>query len=654
MSTHEFSLSFTLIECDDCGAEHAIGVRCDGCGAEARKDSQVEARRAIVEEAFRTLDNGAAEGGDVGVSLDSFDRMSEWLGKFMDACVLAAEADPAAESTLNELVNRLVQWEADLAASQRLRPFIWYWDALATHYRQLRCVAEHYFASLLAADPALAADHGQSAQEALDEAAASAEAVHQKIERWHELTDAGESDDPVAVLLALAAITARQRAGVDILDRDPYADELFRRVTGSSNCPLDLAPGLRATEIQVEMIVDESRFWECAAIAYRRLTGRQSGGAGGFGGLAALESWRGDLAEVQSELLEAGFELRQAINVDRERTQARALIRFGHILAERCAPVLVATLLSAFRDRDYEALRHRGIGDLLSQAEDVGLEGLLYGIDRALRHGDAHGRLFEIEEEGVRFSADRREYEFLTFDELLNRVLGGFESLVAMLVGVSCAAATVDSASALDPLEHLDIDLGDQIRLALAMVGLEVRTVQTEGPSVRVEACTSEEGARFRVVGMIAPYLDGDEELNVELTLPDSSITWEGPAEPLVSFIKEPADIPSELAMIQVLGSWKQDGSQMLSGAQVEKGLAVIALRELAESDSHPDRIRIIRAVRSSARDIDQPRLSHLLGRIERELLRMLREQGDESRWQSLIDELTSTAAQEVAEVRLV
>ena len=64
-----------------------------------------------------------------------------------------------------------------------------------------------------------------------------------------------------------------------------------------------------------------------------------------------------------------------------------------------------------------------------------------------------------------------REYDFLTFDELTNRVIAGWESVYAMLVGILCAASDDRSGMGLDPLGLLDVEPVKRIGFVLALAG---------------------------------------------------------------------------------------------------------------------------------------------------------------------------------------
>ncbi len=647
-------LLFTQGKCETCGTEHSFASVCPGCGAAAESDPRVDQRRSIVAKAIGVLrDSDQAQGVPGGFEPEVFGRLKNWVDVFMKACDHAGHNEDVGQELAN-VVRELVQSKANVDASRQFRPFVWYWVMLARLHDQLFDLAKHGIEALSANDLAAAEIENVRMQSVFDTLAGSAEDCGARLERWEQIESASVGQpDPMATLMALAEASARNRSGRTIFERDQVGEEIFARVTGQQGCPVELAVGLQATALQVEMLVDEQRFWRCAALSYRRLTGRQSGGKGAFAKLAPLEPWKDDLKAVQIELFESGFELRQLLQVDRTRTQARSLIRFGHIVAERCAPALVSTLVAAYRDRSYEELRSRDIGDLLEQARQVGLDGLLDGIDRALRHADAHGsRLFEIVEDGVRFTAERREYDFLTFEGLFDRVLMGWESVLAIYVGTLCAATGEGATSELDPIGRLDVSKEERIRFSLLLAGWESVQVSVSPDSTAIVARVPDTRPRFSSVALLAPSLSGHESVTVQVKGAWGTSTLQGPARPLVDYAHRDIGLVDDLATLPVLAQWTRDGEPMATADQLRKVLAVVTLREVNRDISFQERRRVLSTIGANAEAVGDVELSALLREIKEQLLKISGGRG-RGRWERLVDTLASMAALDVPSIEL-
>ena len=648
----EIRLSFTQGRCEVCGTEHPLASACPTCGAAAQSDPRVEERQRIASDAVAALENvnqfrGVPRGFDPDVCI----RLGDWVDTFMTCCARAGQNEDVRES-LAARVRELLQSKADISASSQLRPFLWYWGFISRLHDQLQELARHSFNALSAGDPPTAGIEHTRMQSAFDGVATSVEELNALLERWRQIESAsGEQQDPLSTLTALAEVSSRNRSGVSILDGDPEDDSLYTKVTGRSECPVELGVGLRATALQVEMLVDEGRFWHCAARAYRRLTGSESGGKGTFAKLVPLQIWKDDLKAAQLELFESGFELRHLLGVDRARTQTRSLIRFGHIIAERCAPALLSSLLAAYRERPYEELRVRDVGDLLEQARQVRLDGLLDGIDRALRHADAHGsRLFEIVENGVRFTANRREYDFLSFEGLYDRVLTGWESVVAIYVGILCAAAAEGTVAELDPIGALDVSSEDRIRFSLLLAAWRDVRATVSKEHVSVVATVPDARPRFSNVALLAPYLDEQQMVTVEISGSWGRSVWLGPARPLLDYVQRDPDLPDALPILPVLAAWTRDGKPVATATQLRKALATVTLQEVTKAKSFQDRRTVVGAIAASAQAVGDVELSVLLNDIGRQLLRIAGGRG-RKRWHGLVDKLSGMAAQEVPSI---
>lgn len=396
-----------------------------------------------------------------------FQPLGDWCSELLAAVSEFINGDAGAGAIVQACAD-LGQIESDLAAIPKYRPGLAGWQAVTDMVGHCRNIADRYLRCLCAPTMEEAQQLGTEAQESID-------MLGTRLAEWRELHDMWFGDDdtlPADVVARGVLIGARAvgAAADGLLDADTVGHDRYTAVTGETDCPSGLGLSLGMIEAHVAATMDEKRFWPATALAYRRLTGRQQRGRQAFAAVAAAPEWLPDMVEVQAQLVDAIREMPTDLDDAQTRLISRGLIRLGHLNCERAAKYLMATLLSAFRDRDYATQRKRDFGALLSDMRDQRLDSLLIGVDAALRHGDAHGE-FTAHLDGVEFTCDRREYDFLTWDELVDRVLAGIESTLAMFTAAMCAAAR----EGLDGDEFVDLtdffEPADCMALTLAIDG---------------------------------------------------------------------------------------------------------------------------------------------------------------------------------------
>jgi hypothetical protein len=656
MTTHEFALLFTACDCPNCGTEGPAGIPCAGCGRSAESDPHVDRRREIVGRAMGRLDEDLKQ---VGQELDFNDgllqQLGRWLHPFMDLCAEAALEHNVAHE-LDAKIDLLRQWEADLRTTSARRPYLWYWRFASDVVGQLQTIARTYLKSLMSPSPQDAERLGGEAQEAIDDAASIGTRANSLLDRWNTILDAGDDDDPMAVLIAIAEADSREREHLDVLTSDERANALYKRVTGKEDCPPLLRLGLRLTEIQTEFLVDPDRFWQCAALTYRRLETSSRKGQEALAQVALESSWTSDLQDVQDEMFEIGREIRAlASQFDSPKVVARALVRVGHQLAERCAPTLLATVLAAYRGRRYEELRDKDVGTLLSEAEDVDLKSLLFGIDRALRHGDAH-KLFQLSSDGVVFTAQKREYDELTWAELLDRVLGGWESVLALLTGILCSLESVGGdIDAVDPLGQLDVPLESKLKFILALLGWTDIRIQRGADDVEIRALAKEMPRRLQFLFFLAPCLPRTIHLTVTVDSGEAVHSWSGPVEVLAPFIgTSGTDEDKQAAILQMLVTWKEDEAPLITQTQLRKLAATYVLQWTTAKLPLESRIRNVGLIGHVAAMAEDAELAEAVQLILRGL-RLIGAGTKQPRgWQRSINKLKGWAATAVSPPKIL
>lgn len=604
---HEFPLSFATVECPGCRIERVAGIHCPKCGHGPETDPNVERRKAVLARAIRLLgEDLTGTGKELHFDSRLLGQLSKWLTSLMEMCAEAAKGHDVAEA-LVEHIAQLRQWERDSAATDQYRPFLWYWKLIADIVAQLRAIAHAYFEALTSASPEQAEGFGKEAQERIDHAGSVAETAARRLDRWHTIEESADHDDPMAVLIAIAQADAEERGHGNLLTVDPVSEALYERVTGNRNCPPWLALSLRLTDIQVDPLLDRTRFWDCAALTHRRVTTKTKKGKAALADVTRSPNWIPDLQGIHDELFEIGCELRAlAKRFDRPKAVARTLIRFGHQLAERCAPALLATVLAAYRERSYEDLRAKDIGALLSEAEDVGLNALLFGIDGALRHADAH-KLFALDADGVTFTADKREYDHLSWDQLSDRVLGGWESVLALVTGILCAADSIGVPfEELDPLTYLDAPPESKLKVILAEIGWRDVTVQRDSEKLSIQARADQQPKRLSFVVYLAAYIPDGVDLSVTIDAEGEQHSWAGPTRGLEVFGTSASEEHKQAAILQLLATWTMDGERLTSQAQLRKLAAVNVLQwTVADTsvDTRSQNVRMILDVANATQD---------------------------------------------------
>ncbi len=366
-------------------------------------------------------------------------------------------------------------------------------------------------------------------------------------------------------------------ASRSVTNADAEGAELFERVVGSRECPTGLGIALLVTEAQVHTVMDEQRFWNNAREAYGLL-------APGMSKVTSSEAWLSDMLGLAEELHEAAMQIQLNVpRLDRPDVLARTFVRTGHVLTERVAKYLLATLLAANRDKSYAELRTRDFGDLLQQCRDLGWAGLTEGIDKALRHADAH-KLFIVATDGVRFTAERREYDWLSGHELIDRVLLCYESVLALDTAVLCTfVASGGEVESIDPLRNLPMDAFDKTRVAMRLCGLAVTDLNYPDESTlhihadaSFAATSSQSGFLAGGLYYLLRRADGPVPDCIEIVVnaPGGPVVWRGPTAPLSAHAQALSDSDRTASMIESGIVWTRDGEPLLPHGAGRQGAA--------------------------------------------------------------------------------
>jgi hypothetical protein len=596
-------LQFSQTTCD-CGAVHPTAVRCV-CGAPRSFDFAVEDRRRLVSRAYATVVTFDPTGVvEERTAVRWYQRLRGWYPSFMGGC--RAVADGEGSGPLTTALCDLVSLHAEVAATPRLRPDFVTWAnidaALDTFVETAHCFLE----GLTTVEHTVAEQSALDGQAAIDRFTAELDVLNTKRDRWAELgvkleTATGPFDPEV--LTVESARTSVEAAS--IIDLDEMGQRFVERVTGGTPLP-GVGAWFVVLDAYIEELLNRARVWDIAHRTFVALAG-----PAGLSAVAASPSWRIDMNVLNQELLDLGLELRRT-NFDAPRPAARAFIRVGHLLTERVGKYLLATVLAA-RGRDYERLRDYDVGALLGEVAQAGLGDISLGWDKALRHGDAHGE-FTVEDDGVRFTAEKREYDFLTWDELGERVLAAYESVIAVNAGLACALESLGLD--LPDINALDVSVEDQVRFVMALLGFSDTEVTIDGDQLTVRARADESPDMLCTAAAAWRPLPNRVTTAVfEITDTQGIRRWEGPLGALRKFATEHSELAKQTRILEVRRRWTCDGVPVQSEAWV-RGYAAAVVAGAPEEPA--EKLRVLDPLAQMARRLDDRELVETLGRVRR------------------------------------
>jgi hypothetical protein len=256
----------------------------------------------------------------------------------------------------------------------------------------------------------------------------------------------------------------------------------------------------------------------------------------------------------------------------------------------------------------------------VQQSRDRGWGGLTDGIDKALRHADAH-KLFVVETDGVRFTAKRREYDWLSWHELVDRVLLCYESVLALHTAALCAfVQSGGDIEALDPLQHLPIDALDKLRVAMRLFGLAVTDANYDEHStlhIRADAHVAPTASQsgFLAGGLYYFLRSADEPapelIEIVVNTRTGPVVWRGPTAPLRAQAQAVTDSERTAAMIESGITWSCDGEPLLPVSAARQGAARALMG--TPFDNLPAAIRHLRPWLSLAVRLDDQELAGLV-----------------------------------------
>lgn len=612
-------LEFAGIECLGCGEKRVRGQVCPTCGAtpDPREvDAHTARRRRVAGRALSILEGPEPESGSptpFEVLRSVWGELYSWLDEFLDTLAEAGES-PDGEERLFEAVAKLRSIEARVKGVPRLRPWVVLLEPLGRVLDDCTRIARRYldaFAASVQFDSQRAAAEGQRA---IDAAGVSAESVVPLLARWERLLETVSVEDALTVLFE----EAYEESGAEsIMDFDRAGHGLYRKATGNGDCAPGLGAFLQLARVQVGTTGDEAKFWTTVSDLVRLLRRRP----GRLRAVLLSEEWRGDFAEDVDKGYASAVHCQASITASkRNRDEVRALLTLGLDLVEGRGGQLVATLLAVEGRKPYEALRKRDAGDLLRRCEQKDLGRFVDGLDRTVRVARAHED-YRVVGDAVLLGGRRGPEQRLSVDELVDRVLAGAESALALEVALRCAAGTL-GIEVPDPdlIDDLELPPEDAVTLRLASAGWSEIEVELCGDVVRATGRgDTSMRAVLRTAGPVFPCLPTTcETLELTVRADDGQVHAVGPVEPFRRWSRCEDELESELLRLEVWHRWTFDGRPVYPREFVRQVFARQAAWELM--DAEPETMRALRKLIDAARRSEDPELEECLGAYLRQL----------------------------------
>lgn len=578
MARTVIDLNFAGIDCLRCGDVRVRGLACPTCGTKPdprETDAKTNLRRRVAELALERL---AAPYPDqqptapLELLLAIWGELESWIGGFLAA--LRNSADSAkGEVELLESIERFRSTRAKLAAVPRRRPWMGLLSELDELLDKTELIAREYLGAFTAVRPIEAQQAARRGQAAIDTAAARIEPISQRIARWTRIEGA---DTAEAVMAGLFAETYESTGAKDLGELDRAGQALVSRVTSSSECPDGTGIALVLADVQAQTALNEERFWAVVREVVQLFSRRPRR----LRIAIQSPSWAADFVQSMESSYGAGVACQALLTAARRaHDDVRALLTLALDLVEGLGKHLVATLLSVQGGPDYEKLRVRDAGALLRNAEQKGLGELIRGLDRTMRVARAHEE-FRIQDEEVVLGGRKLPEVRLGMDELLDRVLTGCESVLAIEVALRTAAAVHKvPVPDLQLIDDLGLAPEDALRVALATAGWSDATVLIEDRVIRVNGRWDLNPRT--VVGLVGLLLSSApiDVDSVELIAESASdvVRCEGPLEAFRNREASADELERELYFVEGLHRWLFNDRPVLSAEHVQKLIAARA-----------------------------------------------------------------------------
>lgn len=576
-----FSLSFTTVECDECGATRfALEPGCGCDGDLETPDPHVEARRLLLDRVAPSNATYELPEQLAQPMPEIWSECTDLIQRVLVAVQAIAALDEAGVVNLSSVLGELRERREAIARSRAVRPWIAIWAELDRALAGIEETAASYSRALAATTADSAEEHGRLAQEAMD-------ATGRRLEKFSAAVDAVTNPDapidPVDALPELIAAAYRESGATDLLEFDGRGEELYRAITGSGPREPGLGISLQVTHYAATVILDRERFVTKAKCAYEALasTGDR------LLQLVRSDEWRRQMTLSTTEQRDAAAEAAALGAAGQSRLEIRGLIRLGARTFEPISRPLVALILAARKDRPLKKLLKMDPNTAINQLRDANLSVLVEGLSVGVRDADAHSA-YAVTETGITLTSRRAEHDDLTMVDLNDLVLTGLETVLALGSAVMCAL--VEAGLATDDLPGAsawELTTEESVRVTLASSGWTEISVVREGASLRAEGL-----GRFpeNPIVLVGACLHGVEQSVEELRLVGRS---DGESHELVAQLRpfrahqrEESEWRRDARFIEGVAAATFAGAPVFSHSQTRKWIAVKAGEALPAEDA--------------------------------------------------------------------
>jgi hypothetical protein len=525
--------------------------------------------------------------------------------------VMAASGDADTEPTLINAIDGFRQLESDVAAAPPLRPWIDLWAAVNDVLFRLKSIVRHYLLAAAADTPLEAQHESQAAQRELDEAAEPASELWNRMEAWSRVEAAATLEEAIGALAENAFGRSQAR---NLLEFDRAGYLVYERVSEEKAAVQGLGVGLNIIAEQARGPFDEPRVWRVASETYSLLTGNPDW-------LATLVTdvvWKSDLKSGLEKLWDAGCIQAAVIAALRhDRQTVRAMLSVVQDLVESTGKRYVATIMAAFKAAAYARYRDQSAGSLLISAEQMGLGSLILGLDRSARVASAHDE-FALDGDEVVLMDRGVEVDRLSVEGLVDRVLAGVETTLALGLGILCAAihGGIESSQLLPDLETLGVQPEEAIAWLLSSSGWREVHVGIEDGVVTASGTGNERILTMAHVAAMIPLVpDECVEVVVASHTPSGLQELRGPLEAFRVFQAAEDELERQAHHVELLRTWARNGTVLIDETQARKILAVLSLESLIPGEERESLLRL-RMLRGSARTLGDEELYDALTRL--------------------------------------
>jgi hypothetical protein len=499
----------------------------------------------------------------------------------------------------------LAQLRADIAGSPRLRPWIGAWSAAEETETNLSAAVRLFLAAAASQTILDAQRLAREAQARLDGAAGPIATAGAQVRKVEALRAASTSEE---ALQMLAEQTRDELVGDDILEVDRSGQHLFERITGHGGAPPGAGLTLGLLVAEVRGTTDEDRFWKVGKDAYNIITSDSSR----LVAVMRSAEWLHDFRLALLRAYDASVGLTGALASARHtRHSVDALMTSAHALVEGSAKPMMAALLACAGAGNYMSARKQDAAELIRAMSALPNAPSLEGIDRTIRIAEAHDE-FEVQGDMIIVTARSREYDRLSIDELVDRLLAARETIAAWVVGAYAAMAEAGiDAPAIDPTEDMGLDPERWLAFMASLVGIQDPQVELRGDRLLIHGEATLAPASIRVVGALMPSVPDSVKM-ISIEGPEGTHSLSGPtgALRLAASATDPEE--EQHAFWIAWSKWEFAGQPLLSREQLRKVVSVSAMEAMATGDL---KIAIprLRALRLVATAVDDRELADTL-----------------------------------------